>query len=84
MAQQVRNPLLSLWWLWLQLWHRFDPWLGNFYMLWAWLKTKKHNNNKSSRITKIGHGDRKRVTANRLRPRRIAPNVEFVKKKKPQ
>ena len=26
MAQQVKDPGLSLLWLWFQLWHRFDPW----------------------------------------------------------
>ena len=34
-AQQVKDPALSL------LWHRFDPWPGNFRMLWAWPKKKK-------------------------------------------
>ena len=26
MAQQVKEPMLSLLWLWLQLWHGFDSW----------------------------------------------------------
>ena len=29
-AQQVKDLALSLLWFWLLLWHRFDPWLGNF------------------------------------------------------
>ena len=32
-AQQVKDPSLSLPWLGLQLWYQFDPWLGNFHML---------------------------------------------------
>ena len=32
MVQQVKDPVLSLLWLWLQLWHGFDFWLGNFCM----------------------------------------------------
>ena len=30
-AQQVK--VLSLMWLWSQLWHGFDPWSGNFHLL---------------------------------------------------
>ena len=41
MAQWVKDPALSLLWLVLALWLRFDPWLGNFCMLWALLKKKK-------------------------------------------
>ena len=33
MAQQVKDPTLSLQWLRLLLWLRFDPWPGNFHML---------------------------------------------------
>ena len=32
MAQQVKDPVLSLLWLWSRLWHRFDPWPKNFRM----------------------------------------------------
>ena len=28
-AQQVKDPVLSLLWLWLLLWHRSSPWPGN-------------------------------------------------------
>ena len=45
MAQQVKDPVLSLLWLWLQLWHRFDPWPGNFCMPWA--RPKKVTKHKS-------------------------------------
>ena len=36
MAQQVKDPVLSLQQLELLLCHGFDPWPGNFYMLWVW------------------------------------------------
>ena len=32
MAQQVKDPILSLQWLWLLLWCQFDPWPGKFHM----------------------------------------------------
>ena len=38
MAQQVKYPALSLPWLRLLLGCRFDPWPGNFRMLWVWTK----------------------------------------------
>ena len=41
-AQQVKDPALLLLWLWLQL--GFDPWPGNFYMLWAQPKKPKIQN----------------------------------------
>ena len=31
-VQGVRDLALSLLWLWLQLWHRLNPWPGNFCM----------------------------------------------------
>ena len=34
-AQGVMDLVLSLQWLWLLLWHRIDPWLGNFHKPWA-------------------------------------------------
>ena len=34
-AQQVKDLALSL------LWHQFDPWPGNFCMLWVWPKQKQ-------------------------------------------
>ena len=32
----VKESALSLLWLRLPLWLRFDPWPGNFHMLWVW------------------------------------------------
>ena len=40
MAQPVKDLALSLPWLWLQLWHGFDPWPGKFSMLPARPKEK--------------------------------------------
>ena len=34
--QWLKDLALSL------LWHRFDPWPGNFHVLWAWPKKFKH------------------------------------------
>ena len=39
----VKDLALSLLWLWLQPWCGFDPWSGNFCMLWAWPKQKPHS-----------------------------------------
>ena len=36
MAQQLKDLALSLQWLGSLLWHGFNPWLRNFYMLQAW------------------------------------------------
>ena len=35
MTQWVKDPVLSLLWLWLLLWCKFHPWLRNFCMLQA-------------------------------------------------
>ena len=40
MAPHVKESVLLLLWLWLQLWRRFDSWPGNFLMLKAWGKKK--------------------------------------------
>ena len=37
----VKDPALSLQCLRLLLWHRFEPWSGDFYMPKAWPKRKK-------------------------------------------
>ena len=42
-AQQVKDPALSLLWLWLLLWCEFDSWPRNFCMMWAGPKEKKKN-----------------------------------------
>ena len=46
MAQQVKDLALSLQWLGLLLWHRFNTWPGNFHMLWVQPK-KVHKNDAS-------------------------------------
>lgn len=51
LAQQVKNPVLSLLWLWLKQWWEFKPWPENFPMLqklWLsklWRKYIEHNSN---------------------------------------
>ena len=42
MAQWVKDPALSLLWLGSPLRCGFDPWPGNFHMLWAQPKTKQN------------------------------------------
>ena len=37
----TKDPALSLLWLGLLLWHRFNPWPRNFCMPWAWPKEKE-------------------------------------------
>ena len=41
LAQGVKDPALLLLSLWLQLWHGFSPWPGNFHMLQGGPKRKK-------------------------------------------
>ena len=41
MAQWVKVPVQSLPWLGSLLWHRFDPWPGNFHVLWVWQKKRE-------------------------------------------
>ena len=45
MAEQVNDLALSLQWLGLLLWWRFDPWPGNFHMPWVWPKKKTEKEN---------------------------------------
>ena len=40
MTQQVKDPALSLLWLWLPLCHGFSFQLKNFCMPWTWPKKK--------------------------------------------
>ena len=40
-VQQVKDLVLSLLWLELQLWRRFDPWAKNFCILWPWVQPNK-------------------------------------------
>ena len=41
MAQRVKDPVLSLLWLWSLLWYGFSPWLKNFCMPWVWPQKQK-------------------------------------------
>ena len=48
--QQVKDPALSLLWLWLSQWQGFDLWPGSFRMLCTWLKKKEK---KTSILTSV-------------------------------
>ena len=52
MAQQVKDPALSLQGLELLLWYSFDPWPRNFHMLGAWPKKKKKKKKEKDKQTK--------------------------------
>lgn len=41
-AQQVMEPALSLLWLMSLLWHGFNPWPGNFFMLYMSPEKRKN------------------------------------------
>ena len=41
-TQRVKDPPLSLQWLKSLMWHRLNPWLGNFCIPWIWPKTKQN------------------------------------------
>ena len=53
MAQWVKDLALSLEWAGYLLWHRFDPWLGNFYMPWAQPPPPPKKNAQSKTETKV-------------------------------
>ena len=55
MAQQVKNLALSLQWLWLLLWHRFNPWPRNFLLLQMWPKKNKKQNHRDTRSNSLIH-----------------------------
>ena len=46
MAEDVKDPALSLKWLGSQLWYWFSPWTRNFHMPWTWPKRTKLNQTK--------------------------------------
>ena len=46
MVQQVKDPMLSLWW------HRFNPRPRNFHMLWGEPKRKKEKKKKKRKEKK--------------------------------
>ena len=62
MGQWVTDPALSLQWLRLLMWCRFDPWPGNFYMLWVWPKKQKQKLN-SEKLFSASTSSSKSVTA---------------------
>ena len=50
-VQWVKDPaLLQLWHRW-QLWLGFDPWLGNIHILWVQLKNKNKKNFKKQKLS---------------------------------
>ena len=46
----VKDPALPL------QWPRFDPWPGNFHMLWVWPKQKKYSGFKSQPLSSVKQG----------------------------
>ena len=46
LAQWVKDLGLPQLWHCPQLWLGFDSWLGNFHMLWVWLKKKNKESEK--------------------------------------
>ena len=56
----VKGLALSLLWLRLLLWFRFNIWPGNFYMPWTWpKKNKKQKRNTLEALTALGpHGNK--------------------------
>ena len=46
-TQRVKDPVLSVLWLWKELWHGFDLRPGNFCMLKVWGKKKKTLSNET-------------------------------------
>ena len=51
-APKVEDPPLSLLWLQLLLWHRFEPWPRNFHVSPAQLKKKKKKKKKEKKKRK--------------------------------
>ena len=45
-AQQVKDPLLSLGWFRSLLWYGFNPWPRNFHMPWTWTKKREREREK--------------------------------------
>ena len=48
MTQWIKDPALSLLWLRSLLWHRLDPWPGNFHMLQAQPNKEKDEQKKKN------------------------------------
>ena len=59
MVQQVKDPMLSLWW------HRFNPRPRNFHMLWGEPKRKKEKKGKK-KLQKLTSGYDTKTVSKRL------------------
>ena len=55
MAQQAKDPALSLLWLRLLLWCGFDLWAENFHMPWAWQNKTKQNKTQKPKQNLLYH-----------------------------
>jgi len=53
-VQQVKDPALPQLWSRLQLRLGFDPWPGNFHMLWAWPKQRNTQNTSEQNCIETG------------------------------
>ena len=42
----LKDPVLWQLWLWSQVWLKFNPWPGNFHMLWVWPEKKQKQKNR--------------------------------------
>ena len=60
MAQQAKDLVLSLLWLWLPLWCRFDSWTENFHMPWVWPKKKERKKERRKERRKEGRKEGKK------------------------
>ena len=67
MAQQAKDLVLSLLWLWLPLWCRFDSWTENFHMPWVWPKKKERKKERRKERRKEGRKERKKEKKERIR-----------------
>ena len=63
---------MSVLWLVSLLWHEFDPWPGNFHMLWGQSKKKKKEK-KEKRKNKLGTKEEGQVRRARLQNRLQMP-----------
>ena len=66
MAQWVKDLALSLPWLWLLLWHGFDPLLENFHMTRVQPKKKKKKKKEKKKKKKKKEKKKKKLIYNEL------------------
>ena len=83
MAQQVKDLVLSLLWLWLLLWCRFDPWPGNFCMPQVQPKKKKRERERKERKKKerkqtINPPESSRCSSVEMDPTRIHEDAGLI------